>query len=337
MQHTRLAFDDQLRQEFLDRFVELRDGAVDAGVVPGRGALESAGGLDGGLTVDDAVDAVDSIEEGRWDALPSGLEAIIQRFTRPVHLIQDGAVVPPDDDFPDSAEIGSRLDAAHEQLAGAIPSVGRVDVRNHRLDWVGTAWMVRPDVMVTNRHVAEEFARSDGDAYSFRTTWGKPTTPSVDLRREYRRNDEAVIGVREVLWIAPEAGPDVAFLRVKPDGAALPPEIGLVDGRDVEEPGGWIGVIGYPAFDSRNSLTDQQRIFDGIFNVKRLALGRVLTVEAGEIVYHDATTLGGNSGSVLVSLRTGRAVGLHFGGWEGERNMAVAAPVLVDLLDEHAA
>ena len=57
--------------------------------------------------------------------------------------------------------------------------------------------------------------------------------------------------------------------------------------------GDWIAVIGYPAQDSRNSMSDQQRIFDGIYNVKRLAPGRILTLRADGLLTHDATTLGG--------------------------------------------
>ena len=52
----------------------------------------------------------------------------------------------------------------------------------------------------------------------------------------------------------------------------------------------------------------------------------------GRRLNHDATTLGGNSGSVVMDLATGQAVGLHFGGYEGDRNMAVQAPVVADRL-----
>ena len=50
---------------------------------------------------------------------------------------------------------------------------------------------------------------------------------------------------------------------------------------------------------------------------------------------HDATTLGGNSGSVVMDMATGQAVALHFGGFEGDRNMAVQAPVVADRLAAH--
>ena len=45
---------------------------------------------------------------------------------------------------------------------------------------------------------------------------------------------------------------------------------------------------------------------------------------------HDATTLGGNSGSVVLDVETGYAVGMHFSGSFLESNYAVRAAVLLD-------
>jgi endonuclease G len=66
--------------------------------------------------------------------------------------------------------------------------------------------------------------------------------------------------------------------------------------------------------------------------VKRLAPGK-LTVVRDDLLQHDCTTLGGNSGSVVISLATGDAVGLHFGGNFHETNFAVPAPVVASLRD----
>ena len=48
--------------------------------------------------------------EGTWASDDRGLEAIIQRFTRPVNLVQQSTFVHPPDDLPDSEQIGQRLD-----------------------------------------------------------------------------------------------------------------------------------------------------------------------------------------------------------------------------------
>ena len=49
---------------------------------------------------------------------------------------------------------------------------------------------------------------------------------------------------------------------------------------------------------------------------------------------HDCSTLGGNSGSVVLSLATGDAVGLHFAGRFLEANFAVSSGVVAQRLDD---
>src|SRR6516165_11707527 len=51
---------------------------------------------------------------------------------------------------------------------------------------------------------------------------------------------------------------------------------------------------------------------------------------------HDCTTLGGNSGSVVLNLSTGEAVGLHFAGLYQETNYAVRASVLRNYVDRRS-
>jgi Trypsin-like peptidase domain len=325
-----------VKQEFLDRFDELAEKAQTE-----AGGLE---GLEGGLRVDDAADAADRIGEGAFEPGEApGLEAIIERFTRPVYLVQRSTFEVPPDTFPDSDEIKSRLESGRERLERIIPSAGRIDLRNHRLDWVGTAWMVAPDVAVTNRHVASEFATRENGQFSFVQNLGvPPVSANVDWRHEHQQPDESRFRVEEVIWIEPQGSVDVALLRIASqgeNGEAAPSLIELMSPDEFADAGisSWVAVVGYPAQDSRNNAADQQRIFDGVYNVKRLAPGQVTAVVGEELVHHDATTLGGNSGSVVLDLSSGKALALHFGGIEGERNEAVQAPVVQRILEEHLA
>jgi endonuclease G len=325
-----------VKEEFLDRFDELAEAASQE--------ADGLEGLEGGLSGDDAADAAERIEEGAFEpGEQPALEAIIERFTRPVYLVQQSTFEVPPDTFPDSEEIKSRLDSARQALQAIIPSAGRIDLRNHRLDWVGTAWMVAPGVAVTNRHVASEFSTRDNGGFAFLQNFGAPpVSASVDWRHEYRQADESRFRVEEVIWIEPPGSVDVALLRISQQGEsgeAAPPVIDLVPREEFDNAGvgAWIAVIGYPARDSRNDAADQQRIFDGIYNVKRLAPGQVTAVVAEDLVHHDATTLGGNSGSVVVDLASGKALALHFGGIEGDRNEAVQAPVVRRILDDRLA
>ena len=52
-----------------------------------------------------------------------------------------------------------------------------------------------------------------------------------------------------------------------------------------------------------------------------------------DVVLHDCSTLGGNSGSVVLDLATGQAVGLHFAGRFLEANYAVPAAVVAARLE----
>lgn len=331
--------DEQVKEEFLDRFDELR------GHVPERptGGLEGLDVGGGDYTKDDARTIAESMAEGRHQpGSEPGLEAIVERFTRPVYLVQDGTFVVPPDTFPDSDVIAAQLDGSIQRLESAIPSAGRVDLRNHRLDWVGTAWLVAPDLVVTNRHVAREFAdRADG-GFAFRQNLnGTTVAATVDWRHEFQRGAESRFRVREVVWIEPDGSIDAALLRIVAEGEeneGQPAPIELMTADEIGDGtnGAWVAVIGYPAHDSRNDEADQERIFDGIYNVKRLAPGRVTHLAANAVLHHDATTLGGNSGSVVLDMESGKALALHYGGIEGTRNEAVQAPRLRELIEEHA-
>ena len=329
MDFRQLLSDDALKNEFFERIDEIAASSDTAN------GLE---GLEGGISPGAVEAAGESMAEGRWDSSDPGLEAIILRFVRPVYLVQQGSFLPPDDHSPNSREIAGRLESARPRLNHVIPSAGRIDLRNHRLDWVGTGWMVAPRLVVTNRHVAEEFARPIDHGFAFRQSHGgRRVTAYLDWRQEYRQPDESRFRVEEVIWIEPEDGPDVALLRIaeRGEGSEPPPAVvSLMADEEIRQlsVGSWIGVVGYPAYDSRNDHDDQQRIFDGIYNCKSLAPGQVTAFAGDSELQHDATTLGGNSGSVVVDLASGKALGLHFGGIEGERNYAVLAPQIARII-----
>lgn len=333
MDYSQVFSDPDVEAEFLDKF----DNLVSAAPRTAAPGLEA--GSSPPLTVDDAASKVREMKEGLDTGHPGALEAIIERFTRPVYLVQDSTFHEPGDAFDNSENIAEKLEGARQALESVIPSVGRVDVRNHRLDWVGTGWIVGPGIVATNRHVAEEFARAEDEGFAYRVNGlGSKMRATMDWRHEHMRSDESRFRVDEVVWIEPDGSFDVALLRIAETGEddePQPPAIALASEPDLAV-GRWVAVVGYPARDSRNSLEDQQRIFDGIYNVKRLAPGQVTAVSGGGLLEHDATTLGGNSGSAVVDFDTGSALALHFGGLEGKENYAVQAPRIAEIISRHA-
>jgi endonuclease G len=331
-----LLADPAVRQEFLERASEL---TTEARRLETPGGFE---GLEGGRVTIQPSDAVESMLEGRWNGEDPALEAIIRRFTRPVYLVRNGTVTMPPDDFAGSRTIADRLERANDNLTKAIPSVGRIELRNHRLAWVGTGWLIAPGIAVTNRHVAEEFGRRNARGFAFRQgPDGTTVHASLDCLREYRHAGESRFRIEEILWIEPEDSVDAALVRISPRGELgepAPPPIPLMTPAELANAGvgAWVAVIGYPAYDSRCDPDDQRRIFDGLYNVKRLAPGQVTGLVSDKVLHHDATTLGGNSGSLVVDFATGRAAALHFGGVGGERNYAVQAPVISQMVAQHA-
>lgn len=322
--------DDTTKDEFLVHFEEL------AHLTASDSGLE---GFEGGLRVEDAEDAVALMREGSWTGQSPGLEAIIRRFTRPVHLVQQSTFRSAADGAPESTEVSTILDDARSNLDAAIPSVGRIDLANHRLRWAGTGWLVGDGLVATARHVAQVFAETGG-SFAFRHIAGRTVRAELDCFREFDRPEVSTFRVRKVEWIEPDASMhDVAFLRLAEaglDGQPLPAPIELLT-ETATAVGAWVATIGYPGNDSRAALADRQRIFDGIYDCKRLAAGRVTAIRPDGIITHDATTLGGNSGSVVVDLATGKATGLHFAGDAGLVNSAVHTSVLARLISEHVA
>ncbi len=213
MDYRRLFSSKAIEQEFLDRFDEL---AASAAAIPG---FE---GLEGGLTVDRAADAVAQMNEGTWSRGPGGDRGGIPPAGAPrsaLHIPFRGRR------SPESEEIAAVLEEARSALEAVIPSVGRIDLHNHRNDWVGTGWMVEPGTVVTNRHVAEVFAERTA-GFAFRHISGRTIRATLDWYHEHLQPEESRFRVTEVVWMEPDASlHDVALLRIAEtgeDGEPLP-------------------------------------------------------------------------------------------------------------------
>jgi endonuclease G, mitochondrial len=283
------------------------------------------------------VGGLDRVAHG--DALesslpPLALEAIVQRFGRPPLLVQNNEIqLVPLEDFPPATDT---------QIKGTEPlvrSVGRIAFVNHSMAWGGTGWVIKADgdkrVVATNRHVAKIVASrvSDGSGFFMRSpATGVRYGAEVDFTETLDRPPGAPepVRVERVVYLADDLSPDVALLEIV--GDALPSAFELAEDETGE--GELVGLIGYPAFDTRNDAADQERYFRDLYDVKRYAPGRVMQPLASDRVFtHDCTSLGGNSGSPLLRLSDGKVVGLHFSGRYGVSNSAVGVSTLRQILD----
>lgn len=263
-----------------------------------------------------------------------GVEAIVLQEGRPALFVEHG-------DFPsDLPPEWAGLEHHRSRIQESIARVGRVEVAGHPdYDWVGTGFLVAPDVVMTNRHVAVEFARRDVTSWSFMS--GR--TAAWDLFEERRSTprtgappvpEELEFDVVEVLAVHDADDIDLALLRVEPAEQAgdLPSPVPLASAAPPDLFERQVYVVGYPAWDGRrNEPEDMKRIFEDVYNVKRLQPGQITaSADPDLLLRHDCSTLGGNSGSPVFDLDSHQVVGLHFGGRYLVGNQAVPMWRLVD-------
>ncbi|MGC1898872.1 MAG: DNA/RNA non-specific endonuclease, partial [Pseudolabrys sp.] len=184
--------------------------------------------------------------------------------------------------------------------------------------------MVGQGLIATNRHVAQIFAQGLGLTIRYRAG-----DAAIDFKRQVDAPDDertAYLSVRAVEMIHPYW--DMALLRV--DGLPTDRMLRLSVKSPEELLDRNVVVIGYPARVERNDVALQDRIFNRTYNVKRLQPGVIRarakiqsfenTVNA---LTHDASTLGGNSGSAVIEVESGEVVALHFAGEYLKANYAV--------------
>jgi Trypsin-like peptidase domain len=257
----------------------------------------------------------------------SGLEAIIRTDgSRPSFLIRDGDV---DRSTSPLGDWGPTLDASAPHLARAIACVGRIDLPGAPPGYQGTGFLIQENLIVTNRHVLQVIADpGDDGAWTFRPG------ASIDFGHEFRgRGSVTPRALKRLVFTGPKAIKfsggvdhtklDIALIEIEP-APSPPPAVLAVDGAvDWASPDLIVFTIGYPANPGLDyTPTLLELLFQATYGCKRLAPGRIMpsqiTTQAWTTA-HDATTLGGNSGSVvLVAGREEIAAGLHYGGRKGE-------------------
>jgi endonuclease G, mitochondrial len=249
-----------------------------------------------------------------------GLEAIVMKENRPVVFVRGNS-------YDDVGESWTSLNTPEvkTRLSGLFPLIGRIELPTSTLvPYAGTGFVVGKGLIATNRHVAEEFSRGLGLTIQYRGG-----DAAIDFKRQVDTPEDdhtAYLTVRGVEMIHPYW--DMALLQV--DGLPTDKMLNLAVRSPEELVNHKIVAVGYPAPDPRNDLALQNKIFEGVYYVKRLQPGvlraraKVLSFE-NEVnaMTHDASTLGGNSGSAIIDVDSGEVVALHFGGEYLKANYAV--------------
>jgi len=284
------------------------------------------------------------------------LEAVVRADgTRPSLLVRSGVVDPVQ---PLAAGWTGQLAAAGDRLTRAVAAIGRVEPTHPSgSDFFGTCWVVddRNGLVLTNRHVLDAMVERLPHAVA-RTTAGfrvfdgafvdfAAESGSADVRR-YRIVEAAPSQVNGTDF----ARLDAAVLRIEPlpDGPQDVPDA-LTVSADPDGPLGRLAsycIVGYPAQPVYASGTIEgvdwawvtRTLFGNVYGVKRLAPGmthRPLGSLPGDkrrwVFGHDATTLGGNSGSPALAW-SDSAFGLHFAGRSIDTNCAHAVSAITSEL-----
>ncbi|WFT97009.1 phospholipase D-like domain-containing protein [Bradyrhizobium barranii] len=254
-------------------------------------------------------------------------ETIVYAVGTPVFLVKNNAI---DINSARTEAVAWRkiLTASSANLNRHMNAIGRVNVSNFQTDFVGTSFVIDDDLLVTNRHVANLFAETDGAGFKFKLGFDarSPIGATIDFLEEFGNAALDEIPVERVVWIAPDTGPDVAFLKLKSTSSPVSRmKVPLASDTRAKLP---VAVIGYPASDPRFSDQDlATKIFGGVYDKKRVAVGNLLGV-GDQVVIHSCATLGGNSGSPVLAIESGALVGLHYRGVEFIENDAVSVSAL---------
>lgn len=245
------------------------------------------------------------------------------RLMRPSVYVREGELPPL---APDPAGIFEGWSDFRKCVAPYLWSIGRVDARRKNraktaylpyFRHVGSGFLVGDRLLATNAHVLRS------------ATYGSnvidPGTVRVWFKMEHASPQESFVDVAGVAGIHPSL--DLALLEL----TAVPE----LDGRPslplAVKPtavGDAVVTVGYPAFvEDTDAMNPEfvRVIFGRGFHVKRAAPGEILEASSPVSFSHDCSTLPGNSGSPILSMRDARVVGVHRCGRFMRSNEAIPA------------
>ena len=292
----------------------------------------------------------------------SGLEAVvIADGSRPVLFVNDDYI---DLTAPSIGVFMAPLARLEHAVRNVCQGVGRVDDPGAPLDFWGTAWAVADGIVVTNYHVLAQIApngvRTEG-------RFEGRLVPGAAVHFGHEMNGGGAgrrFPIRRVLGVGREggaewadrAGPglnfdglDLAVLELEPvPGRAFPEPVTVARGNDrttggrLANKGRYVYLVGYPGGRGAHDPDVYRRLFGGVSSVKRLMPGRITAAPGkvdhdphGWVLTHDASTLGGCSGSALVDLESDgeTTLGLHFAGERERQNWAYATERCTGVLE----
>jgi hypothetical protein len=199
------------------------------------------------------------------------------------------------------------LEEKRAMIESALPSVGALEVEGVRREFGGTAFLFAGNLLMTSSNSAATFTEELPSGWRLRGSLsvyfnpGEDPSKSSDSRipvtgvQVFEKEKLAVLTLDRTLNVAP---------------------LQLTEEETILELFDKVYLIGYPAFDSRSDPDAATRALGGVYQIKRVQPGIVLEVPGPYTTFdHSCFTLRGNGGSPVISLKTGKVVGVHWGGW----------------------
>lgn len=273
--------------------------------------------------------ALEMLREGEVPS-PADLAALemVVRMMRPAPLFEKGELRPLPKQaaqiFDEWPQFGMKI-KPYVRSIGRIDRVSPVEPVTATGNTVGTGFVVsyERDLLVTNKHVLNDLSSG-----SFKLEKGQAV---VSFQREFDTiPEEAAVSIIAVEDVSKTL--DIALLKLEKtvytDGRQAIP-LNLEPAAE-DSP---VVAVGFPCDDGRNPLFVKP-LFGENFGVKRAAPGLIVGSDT-DYYFHDCSTLGGNSGSPLLSMQDASLVGLHHEGKFTYRNEAIKTSLVNDFLGPH--
>lgn len=276
-------------------------------------------GADIPFTEVDATAAMDKLKRGEkptpqeWAALE-----LVIRLLRPAVPTNNGVPTALPVDASRDPVLTAQWAAFVTNYPTASIAVGRIDaVRgpSSRSVHTGTVFAIGGDLAITNAHVVDVLSFGSG-------MLGRGMAVVKFGLEAATAAQEPPINVVEV--VVTDVAHDLAVLRLD---RVAPAVLALASTPAVS--GTRVVAVGYPGQEMPRPLFAS--VFKENWGVRLASPGFVRKVQPLTFT-HDCSTLGGSSGSPVLSLTTGEVVGVHQGGRSAYANTAITVQSLIDII-----
>lgn len=211
------------------------------------------------------------------------------------------------------------LENGRREIERAISAVGRIErpLYEQQIE-LGTGFLIAPNLVVTNRHVLENFA-----TLSDREWFVEPSLRArIDFNEERGATSDRQHKIERVVYAASDPNVDLAVVAIAElsDSSEPQPKPIQLAGPSRPRKNRVIAAIGYPEGTSGGVTPLERAMLGGVYGVKRIQPGLVLSSSALTFT-HDCTTVAGSSGSCIVAGGGGGALGLHYGGLDTDEQL----------------